>query len=225
MARVAGVTAAAVAVVTLAACSTSVQGKAIRAPGEATVSSSATFRPAHPPVAARDLLLQNGDVTPLGPVTAAPIGDSYFTSAQPPECSAALLFENSPLRPPGLSDHAESSYRVTGSALYAEAVDRYDRDLNVHDVVWNGFRDIANCRGDAVGVAPQGQAPPLHLSLFSTGDGVLTWTMTRPDWTCDYGLAVLPRLTALLSACDAKPGFPMADWAAKRRSQIDGRTA
>jgi hypothetical protein len=224
MARVMGVTAAAVAVVTLAACATSVQGRAIKAAGETGESTPSASKPGRPPVAARDLLLQTGVATPLGPATMAPVGDSYFTSARPPECSAALLFEASPLRPPGSADHAESSYRFTGPALYAEAVDGYDNDLNVHDVVWNGFRAISDCRGDAVGVAPQGQAPPLHLSFFSTGDGVLTWTMTRPDWTCDYGLAAVPRVALMLSACDAKPGFPMADWAAKRRSQIAGRT-
>jgi hypothetical protein len=47
----------------------------------------------------------------------------------------------------------------------------------------------------------------------------------QPDWTCDYGLAALPRIVLLLSACDAKPGFPMADWTAKRLAQISGRIA
>jgi hypothetical protein len=216
---------AAVVVVTLAACATSVPGRAIRAPGQTGVSTPPTSKPGRAPVAARDLLLPTGQTTPLGPATTTPVGDSYFTSARPPECSAALLFENSPLRPPASSDHAETSYRVAGPALYAEAVDLYDNDLNVHDVVWNGFRAISDCRGDAVGVAPQGQAPPMHLSFFSTGDGVLTWTMTRPGWTCDYGLAALPRVALMVSACDSKPGFPMADWAAQRRSQIQGRTA
>ena len=27
----------------------------------------------------------------------------------------------------------------------------------------------------------------------------------------------------MMSACDTKPGFPMADWAAKRRAQIKRR--
>jgi hypothetical protein len=27
-----------------------------------------------------------------------------------------------------------------------------------------------------------------------------------------------------MSACDTKPGFPMAEWASKRRAQIDRRT-
>jgi len=46
--------------------------------------------------------------------------------------------------------------------------------------------------------------------------------MTRPDWTCGYGLVALPGVAALLSACDFKPGFPIADWGAKRRSQLAG---
>jgi hypothetical protein len=29
----------------------------------------------------------------------------------------------------------------------------------------------------------------------------------------------------LLAACDAQPEFPTVDWAAKRRAQVDGRTA
>ena len=66
----------------------------------------------------------------------------------------------------------------------------------------------------------------MRLSFFgTTADGVLVWTMTRPDWTCDYGLAVLPRVALMSSACDTKPGFPMTDGASKRRAQIDGRTA
>ena len=49
--------------------------------------------------------------------------------------------------------------------------------------------------------------------------------MTRPDWTCNYGLAVVPRVALLMSLCDSKPGFPMAEWASKRKAQIDGLTA
>jgi len=36
---------------------------------------------------------------------------------------------------------------------------------------------------------------------------------------------VLARTALMLSACDFKPGFPMADWASKRRAQLDSRTA
>jgi hypothetical protein len=37
-----------------------------------------------------------------------------------------------------------------------------------------------------------------------------------------YGdaLAAAPKVALLLSACGAQPGFPMADWAAKRLAQI-----
>lgn len=41
-----------------------------------------------------------------------------------------------------------------------------------------------------------------------TEDGVLAWTMTRPSWTCSYGLAVVPQVALPISACDIKPGFP-----------------
>lgn len=95
------------------------------------------------------------------------MGDSYFTSARP--------------------------YQVDGPALYAESVDVYDNALNTHDVVWNGFRAVSDCHGDAVGVAPLGEFRPMRLNFFCTpADGVLVWTMTRPDWISDYGLAVVP---------------------------------
>jgi hypothetical protein len=98
--------------------------------------------------------------------------------------------------------------------------------LNTHDVVWSGFGAVSQCLGEAIGVSPQGEFKPMGLSGFAIpSDGVLAWTMTRADWTCDYGLAVVPRVALLISACDAKPGFPMADWAATRRAQIDGRLA
>jgi hypothetical protein len=200
------------AAVTLGGCTTSVAGKAVRAAGKPIAQ-----------ISARDLLLQDGDRTPVGVATAIPLGTNYFTSARPPECSAALLFEGSPLRPPGSSDHAEMAYRVNGPALYAESVDLYSNVLNTHDVVWNGFRAVSECRGDAVGISPTGAFKPMQLSGFGIPeDGVLTWTMTHPEWTCSYGLAVVPRAALLISACDAKSGFPMADWASKRRAQIAG---
>jgi hypothetical protein len=173
-------------------------------------------------ISARDLLLQDGDRTPVGVASAIPLGTNYFTSARPPECSAALLFEGSPLRPAGSSDHAEMAYRADGPALYAESVDLYSNVLNTHDVVWNGFRAVSECRGDAVGISPTGAFKPMQLSGFGIPeDGVLSWSMTHPEWTCSYGLAVVPRVALLISACDAKPGFPMADWASKRKSQIN----
>ncbi|EUA34627.1 putative lipolprH domain protein [Mycobacterium xenopi 3993] len=54
---------------------------------------------------------------------------------------------------------------------------------------------------------------------------MLVWTMTRPDWTCDYGLAVVPRAALLLTLCDHESRFRMADWASTRREQILGRAA
>jgi hypothetical protein len=210
----------------LCACTTSVSGRAIRAPGQSPAGGSTSGSPAPARIAARDLLLQDGDPTPLGRATAVSVGDSYFTSVQPPECTAALLFKGSPLRPARSSDHAESGYRVDGQALYAESIDVYDKSLNTHDVVWKGFGAVSKCHGDAVGHAPLGDSRPMRLSYFGTpSDGVLMWTMTAPDWTCDYGLAVLARTALMLSLCDFKPGFPMADWASKRRAQLDSRTA
>ncbi len=212
--RTASAVALVVSMVTLVACTTSVTGRAIRA---------TTSKPTSG-LSARDLLLQSGDTTPLGPANAQTVGPNYFTSARPPECTAAMVFEGSPLRPAGSKDHAESSYSFTGQALYAESVDVYDKDLNAHDVVWNGFNAVSKCQSEAVPVSPVGQFPPMRLSFFAVpADGVLAWTMTRADWTCDYGLAVIPRVALMLSACDAKPGFPMADWASKRRAQLGSK--
>jgi hypothetical protein len=210
-----------IAAVTVSACATSVAGRAVRAPGQPGVPANARLT-----ISAHDLLLQDGDSTPFGPATATGVGDNYFTSARPPECSAALLFKGSPLLPPGSVEHAESGYRVGGPALYAESVDVYDKTVKAHDVVSKGFAAIAKCHGEVVGISPSGAFRPMRLGFFgTTDDGVLVWTMTRPDWTCDYGLAVLPRVALMLSACDAKAGFPMRDWASKRLAQVDRRTA
>jgi hypothetical protein len=91
------------AAATLCACPASVTGRAVRASS-----------PWPAPISARDLLLQDGETTPFGPATASSVGGNYFTSARPPECSAALLFEGSPLRPAGSSGHAEMAYQVGG---------------------------------------------------------------------------------------------------------------
>jgi len=207
-----------VVALTCGGCATSATGRAIRAPGTSVSAKS--------PPSARDLLLQSGDITPLGPASAVPAGASYFISVRPPECSAALLFEGSPLRPSGSSDHAESSYGFGSRALYAESIDLYDNGLNVADVVRKSFNAVSDCRGDASGTSAVGEFPPMRLSYFATlTDGVLVWTMTRPDWTCDYGLAAIPRIALLISVCDGKPGFPMADWAAKRKAQLDRQSA
>ncbi len=211
---------------TLGACTTSVSGQATRGSSQPAPGTSAKPKPATAAVPARDLLLRDAETTPLGRAVAIPVGDSYFTHVRPAECAAALLFRSSPLVPAGTSDHAESAYAVGGPALYAESADVYKDDLNTHDVVWNGFTAVSNCRGDAIGVAPLGDFQPMRLSYFATpADGVLVWTMTRSNWTCDYGLAVIPRVVLMVSACDAKPGFPMADWAAKRRAQLNGASA
>jgi hypothetical protein len=217
--------AALIVALTLGACTTSVPGQATRGSGQPPASSTKA-KPTPVPISARDLLLQDATTTPLGPAIAIPVGDSYFTSVRPPECAAALLFNSSPLLPPGASDHADSAYQVNGPALYAESADVYSNPVDDHDVVWKGFSAVSNCRGEAIGIAPLGAFKPMKLSFFATSsDGVLTWTMTRPDWTCDFGLAAIPRVVLLMAACDTKPGFPMADWAAKRRAQLSGGTA
>ena len=163
--------------VMLSACATSVTGRAIRASGPPPPGGST---PARAAISARDLLLQDGDTTPRGRVTAVAVGDNYFTSVRPPECSAALPFKGSPVLPGAKSVHAESGYRVDGPALYAESVDVYDNPLKTREVVSKDFAAISQCHGDAVGVAPLGEFRPMRLSFFGTTDaGVLVWTMTR----------------------------------------------
>ncbi len=151
----------------LAACTTSVPGQPVAAGGRPPPSSGSPTRPARPPVSAQDLLLREGGETPLGPATPAEVGDTFFTSVRPPECAAALLFKDSPLRPAGSSDHAESAYTFGSTAIYAESADVYSKDLNVHDVVWNGFAAVSKCNADAVGVAPAGEAGSMQLREFS----------------------------------------------------------
>ncbi|HEX5254945.1 MAG TPA: hypothetical protein VFW69_13935 [Mycobacterium sp.] len=215
---------AVVAMLALSGCSVVVGGRAVGASGQSGGAPSAPVR--HPPARAQDLLLQTGDDTPFGAATAIPVGDNYFTTAQPPNCEAAVVFENSPLRPPGASDHAESAYRFAGPATYGESVDIYGDPLDVRHVLVDGFIAIAQCRREAVGVTRDGQSSSMHLSDVDTSSHTaVVWAMTQPGWTCDYGLAALPRTVLLLSACDAKPGFPMADWTSKRLAQISGRTA
>ena len=203
------------AAVVLGACTTSVPGRAVRAGGRLPASNSA-----------RELLLQDGDNTPLGPARATRVGDNYFTSLRPKECSAALLFKGSPLQPRGATDSAESAYGFGGQALYAESIDVYDRALDTHGVAWRAFSEVSDCRGDAVGVSPGGDFEPMHVTAFGAPqDDVMTWSMGRPDWTCSYGVAAVTKVAIVITACDAKPGFPMAEWAAKRKAQLDSRTA
>jgi hypothetical protein len=207
----------------LAACTTTVAGHPIAAGSQLSPSTSVT-KPAT--ISASDLLLRDGDRTPLGPAVATPLGDVFFTSARPAQCSAALLFKDSPLRPAGSSDHAESAYSFGTSAIYAESADVYAKHLNAHDVVWNGFSAVPKCDEDATGVAPAGEYGPMRLSLFAVpADGVLTWTMTSRQWTCDYGLAVTPDATLLLLACDPESRIDMGEWASKRREQMMARAA
>lgn len=209
----------------LAACTTTVAGHPIAADGTLSPSNSSTW-PAAAAISANNLLLRDGDRTPLGPAVASPVSDAFFTSARPAQCSAALLFKDSPLPPAGSSDHAESAYGFGTSAIYAESADVYAKHLNAHDVVWNGFSAVPECNEDAIGVAPAGEYGPMRLSLFAVPtDGVLTWTMSSPPWTCDYGLAVAPQATLLLLACDPEGRIDMAEWASKRREQIMARAA
>ncbi|MDT5225274.1 MAG: hypothetical protein QOG19_2681 [Mycobacterium sp.] len=203
------------AAVVLGACTSSIPGRAVRAGGRSPASTSA-----------RELLLQDGDNTPLGPARAAPVADNYFTSVRPKECSAALLFKGSPLRPRGATDSAEAAYSFGGQALYAESIDVYDRELDTYGVAWSAFSEVSDCRGDAVGVSPSGDFDPMHVTEFGAPqDDVMTWSMGRPDWTCSYGVAAVTKVALVIAACDAKPGFPMAEWAAKRKAQLDSRTA
>ncbi|ORV53819.1 hypothetical protein AWC05_19025 [Mycobacterium florentinum] len=221
-----GAVAAFLIALTTCACTTSVSGRAIRAPEQSPPGGSTSANPSPGRIPARDLLLQDGDSTPFGVASAVPVGATYFTSVQPTECAAAMLFKGSPLPPARSADHAESEYKFSSQALYAESADVYDKKLNAHDVVWKGFGAVAKCHGDAIGHSSLGDFRPMRLKSFGTpSSGVLVWTMTRPDWTCDYGLVVVPRIALMLSACDVKPGFPMADWAAKRRAQLDSRPA
>jgi hypothetical protein len=214
-----------VAATILAACTTTVAGHPIATSGPLPPAGSATGT-ATAAISASDLLLRDGDPTPLGTAVAAPVGDTFFTKARPPRCSAALLFKDSPLRPPGSSDHAESAYRLGTSAIYAESADVYASRLDTHDVVWNGFSAVPECDEDAIGSAPAGESGPMRLSLFAVvGRGVLTWTMTSRQWTCDYGLAAVSQATLLLVACDPKSRIDMTKWASERREQIMARAA
>ncbi|MCV7232237.1 hypothetical protein [Mycobacterium branderi] len=203
----------------LAACTTLVPGHPTTVPGPPPA-------PHKPMPSARDLLLHDGDRTPMGPATAASRDDELFTGARPPECAAALAFKDSPLLPVNASDHADSSYRVGSSALYAESVDVYGRPLDPHDVVWNSFSAVSACSGEAVGVTAAGDSAPMRLRRFAVADdGVLVWAMNAPGRTCDYGLAVVPRAALLMTACDIESGIDIDDWASTRRQQLLSRVA
>jgi hypothetical protein len=219
--------AALLGVATLMTASASpVAGHPVAAGGHPPHPSSPPTRHPRPPVAARDLLLHEGAQTPLGPATPAPVGDTFFTSARPPECAAALLFKNSPLLPTASSDHAESAYTFGTSATYAESADVYRQNLDPHNVVWNGFGAVAKCNADAVGVAPAAESGAMQLREFSVpADGVLAWVMTGQQETCNYGLVVIPQAALVLVSCDTQAAINMMDWAPKRREQILSRGA
>ena len=132
-----------------------------------------------------------------------------------------MLFKESPLRPPGSTDHAESSYSLRPSAIYAESADVYDKALSPHDVVWKGFGAVAKCAATAVGVAPAGLSPPMQLRENSVpSDGVLEWVMAGKSETCAFGMAAIPDAALLVVACDTEGKVDMKEWAAKRRKQI-----
>ena len=118
------------------------------------------------------------------------------------------------------------SYDFGGQASYAESIDVYNSGLDTHEVAWRAFSEVSDCRGDAVGMSPGGAFEPMRVTEFGVPqDNVMTWSMGRADWTCSYGLAAVTRVALLIAVCDSKPGFPMAEWAAKRKAQLDGRTA
>lgn len=211
---------AAILVATLSgACSASVAGRAVRGDGQPTTVGG----PQSP--GAQNLLLKAGDDTPFGPATPIAVGDNYFTSAQPPECQGAVVFENSPLLPPGAAERAESAYRFSGPQTYGESLGIYDASLNAHHVIVEGFIAIGQCfiKHGATGVARDGTSSPLQLQDIDQSSQALVWVMTRPGWNCGYGLGSAPRVVLLVSACDAQPGFPMEDWVYKRLGQISGR--
>ncbi len=198
-----------------AGCTSSVDGNAVRAKGQSARAPSA-----------RELLLADGDQTPWGPARSAPLGDDYFTSVRPKECTAALLFRRSPLRPSDASDYAESAYTFGDAKRYAESISVYDYELRPYGVAWKAFADVSDCRGDAVGSSPRGDFEPMQVTEFgSPQDDIMTWSMGRPDWTCSYGLIAETKAVLLITACNATPGFPMAEWAPIRKAQLSRRTA
>lgn len=204
----------------LTGCSTSVPGQAVRSSG-----SSATPANGKPQIQARDLLLQSHEATPFGPAAPFEVGDTFYTSAKPVECTAALLFKGSPLHPPGPTNYADSAYSLPHeAAVYAEWIGVYDQPLNPTDVVGSGLDAVSACHEFAIGENLEGTAGPYRLDAPNiASDGVLVWAMGKPNWTCNYGLAVSPRMALLVTACESATTFSMAEWVAKRRAEIDHR--
>ncbi len=55
---------------------------------------------------------------------------------------------------------------------------------NVHDVVWNGFRDVFPTAVACRRVSRAGVSAHAAQVRFATlSDGVLVWTMSNPRWT------------------------------------------
>lgn len=215
--------AAVVAVTLLGACSTSVTGRAVRAPGSsggppATVNT--------PGVRARDLLLKSGDSVPFGAASQIPFGDNYFTRADPADCEAAAVVQDSPLLPPGATDRADSAYRFSGAQTYSESLGLYDAGFDDEHVVLHAFLNVAQCFVSAhrgfTAVSRDGKSWPVQLDGFDQSAHAMTWTLTQPNWICGFGLGSGPRVVLLVSACDAQPAFPMEDWLYKRLAQITG---
>jgi hypothetical protein len=175
-------------------------------------------------ISARELLLPSGERTSRGPAVAAPPGDTYFTSAEPPDCAAAVVLKDSPLSPAGASDHADSAYRIGVTGTYTESISVYPNDVDTEQLGLNGFDAVSGCKGDAVGVADGGHRTSMRLNQVAVvADGVLEWAMISPDWSCNYAWAVSPRATLLVSACENEGGLPLGDWATTRSKQIQSQ--
>lgn len=67
-------------------------------------------------------------------------------------------------------------------------------------------RAVPGCRGDAVGVSLSGADKPMRLSGFGI----------------PHGFALVPRAALLTSACDAKPGFALVQWASEKAPPTAG---
>lgn len=171
---------------------------------------------------AQTLLLASNSETPAGSVTAMPIDDNYFTSTDPPDCAGALLLKNSPLPPTGAQSHAESAYRIEGQNdnLLAESVNVYRQPLDPGAVLNAAMVTVSQCTASASGINSLGRLEQMRLTNFAIGDNVLVWTMSRPEWTCNYGFTLTTHASLLISLCEDSPTFPMHDWAVQRHQEI-----
>lgn len=210
------VTVSVLAAIILAGCSTADDSAA----GEQSTTSTPAETTARKAISAHELLFPDGAKTSTGPALMAPPGDTYFTRADPPDCAAAVLLKGSPLAPPGAQDHADAAYTIGATSRYTESINLYDKDLDPHQLVMDGFGAVSNCR-KAVGVASDGHRTSLRLSQVAVAaDGVLEWAMLSSDWNCHYAWAVIPQATLLLSTCDSDSEPAMAEWASTRLDQM-----